>query len=356
MDPEEQKPQAAHVDEKSTSVGTDGGDHPVVDNETGRNLRRIDKRVMPVLCFTYALQYYDKALLSQAAMFGMRADLDMMDGLRYSWASLIFYFGYMAGTYPISLLAQRFPTRCVITAIYLLWGVVVLTTPACKTFEHFMVNRFFLGLIEAGVSPMFMMVVGLRYIHAEQVSRSSWWYSFSGGSLLESPLINYGLGHVSGGKLQPWQYMYFTAGAATLLWGVALWWLFPDTPQLAKGFTDDERKMILERVRRNNAGAENKRFKSYQFFEALADYRLWGVCILSIASCTGSGAVTTFSPIVFNGMGFTVFQSLLLNLPIGALAFICILGSGYIGQRVPNARFHIITISCLPVIIGCCLM
>lgn len=166
------------------------------------------------LCFTYALQYYDKALLSQAAIFGMRADLDMMDGLRYSWASLIFYFGYMAGTYPISLLAQRFPTRWVITAICLLWGAVVMTTPACKTFEHFLVNRFFLGLIEAGVSPMFMMVVGLWYTHAEQVSRSSWWYSFSGGSLLVSPLINYGLGHINGGELQPWQYMYFIAGAA----------------------------------------------------------------------------------------------------------------------------------------------
>lgn len=144
----------------------------------------------------------------------MRADLDMMDGLRYSWASLIFYFGYMLGTYPISLLAQRFPTRWVITAICLRWGVVVLSTPACKTFEHFLVNRFFLGLIEAGVSPMFMLVVGLWYTHAEQVSRSSWWYSFSGGSLLVSPLINYGLGHITGGSLQPWQYMYFIAGAA----------------------------------------------------------------------------------------------------------------------------------------------
>lgn len=114
--------------------------------------------------------------------------------------------------------------------------------------------------------------------------------------------------------------------------------------------------MILERVRANNAGSENKKFKPYQFFEALTDYQLWGICILSIVSCTGSGAVTTFSPIVFNGMGFTVFESLLLNLPIGALAFICILGSGYIGQRVPNARFHVITVSCLPVILGCCLM
>jgi MFS family permease len=262
----------------------------------------------------------------------------------------------MAGTYPVSFLAQRYPTRIVITAITLAWSVVVISTPACKTYQGFLANRFMLGLIEAGVSPIFMLVVGLWYTHAEQVSRSSWWYSFSGGSLLVSPLINYGLGHITGGALRPWQYMYLIAGGATAFWGVALWWLFPDTPQQAKGFTDEERLLLMERVRGNNAGAEDKTFKPYQVVEALKDYQLWAIFVLSMVSCTGSGAVTTFAPIVFNGMGFTIFQSLLLNLPIGALAFICILGSGYLGRHLPNARLHIITVACLPVILGCSLL
>ncbi|KAI9172837.1 Thiamine pathway transporter THI73 [Paramyrothecium foliicola] len=328
-----------------------------IDAESSRKLlKRIDRRVMPVLCFTYALQYYDKALLSQAAIFGLRRDLELEDGLKYSWASLIFYFGYMAGTYPISMLAQKYPIRVIITIITLLWSVVVLTTPACRNYGDFLANRFLLGLIESGVSPIFMLVVGLWYTHAEQVSRSSWWYSFSGGSLLVSPLINYGLGHITGGTLQPWQYMYLIAGGVTAFWGIALWWLFPDTPQNAQGFTEEERIMLLERVRGNNAGAENKTFKPYQVIEALKDYQLWGIAILSTVSCTGSGAVTTFAPIVFNGMGFTVFQSLLLNLPIGALAFICILGSGYLGRHVANARLHIVSSACIPVILGCALL
>ncbi|KAJ4180521.1 hypothetical protein NW767_014385 [Fusarium falciforme] len=213
-----------------------------------------------------------------------------------------------------------------------------------------------LGLIEAGVSPIFMLVVGLWYTHSEQVSRSSWWYSCSGGSLLISPLINYGLGHIKGGALNSWQWMYIIAGLATLIWGIALWWLFPDSPQNAKGFTEAERRLLLERVRGNNAGAEDKHFKSYQFREALFDYRLWGIIILSIVSCTGSGAVTTFGTIVFKDMGFDVFTSLLLNLPIGALAFICILSSGYIGRRVPNSRLYVIVGACVPVIVGCSLI
>jgi len=279
----------------------------------------------------------------------------MQDGLKYSWASLIFYFGYIAGTYPVSLLAQRFSTRIVITVICLLWSVVVLATPACRNYGDFLANRFLLGLIEAGVSPIFMLVVGFWYTHEEQVSRSSWWYSFSGGSLLVSPLINYGMGHIKG-ALAPWKYMYFIAGGVTALWAIALWFLFPDTPQNAKGFTEEERRLLMERVRGNNSGGENTTFKWYQVAEALKDYQLWGICICSMMLCTGSGAVTVFAPIVFNGMGFSVFESLLLNLPIGALAFILILGSGYIGQMVKNSRLHVVSISCLPVILGCCLV
>lgn len=43
-----------------------------------------------------------------------------------------------------------------------------------------------------------------------------------GGSLIISPLINYGLGHVTGGKLSPWQYMYLIAGSVTFVWAILL--------------------------------------------------------------------------------------------------------------------------------------
>lgn len=344
-----------------------------VDAETNKRLlRKIDLRIMPVvctvcqrtlsvadaveLCFTYAVQYYDKATLSQAAIFGLRDDLELNDGLKYSWVSLTFYFGYMVGTYPISVLAQRFRTRVVCTVICILWSVVVVCTPTCTSYSGFLANRFFLGILEAGVSPIFMLVVGIWYTHSEQVMRSGWWYSFSGGSLLVSPLINYGLGHITGGSLHPWQYMYLFAGGVTFFWGVALWWLFPDGPQDAKGFTEEERRMLLERIRANNAGVENNHFRFYQVKEALMDYQFWGIMVLSLVTSTGSGVVTTFGSIVFNGMGFNTFVSLLMNLPIGALAFICILGSAYLGRVLPNARFHVLAASCLPVILGCALL
>lgn len=59
--------------------------------------RKVDWRLMPVLCATYGLQYYDKAMLSQAALFGLIEDLDLGVGNRYSFSAAIFYLGFMAG-------------------------------------------------------------------------------------------------------------------------------------------------------------------------------------------------------------------------------------------------------------------
>lgn len=62
-------------------------------------VRQIDWKIMPVLCVTYALQWYDKAMLSQAALFGLIEDLGLGDGGRYSLSAAIFYLGFMAGEF-----------------------------------------------------------------------------------------------------------------------------------------------------------------------------------------------------------------------------------------------------------------
>ncbi|KAE8310229.1 major facilitator superfamily domain-containing protein [Aspergillus transmontanensis] len=150
--------------------------------------------------------------------------------------------------------------------------------------------------------------------------------------------------------------LFWLHGRLLPAWAIALFFVFPGSPQTAKGFTAEERMLLLERVRANNAGTESQTFKWYQFREVLCSYHFWCIFLLSTLSSTGSGAVTTFGSIIFNGMGFSTFESLLLNIPIGALAFICVLGSGYIGRKYPNARLHTVSASCIPVIVGGCML
>lgn len=55
-----------HQDEAMKVLATYDGEQSWTPEEEKKVRRMIDWRLMPVLCATYGLQYYDKAMLSQA--------------------------------------------------------------------------------------------------------------------------------------------------------------------------------------------------------------------------------------------------------------------------------------------------
>jgi MFS family permease len=101
--------------------------------------------------------YYDKAILGSASLFGMTTDLELqtkdystspptVDTSRLSWATSIFYFGMLAGLYPMTFILQKFNIRTVLGPVVLLWAVVCAATAGVTTWHGLYVQRFFLGL------------------------------------------------------------------------------------------------------------------------------------------------------------------------------------------------------------------
>ncbi|KAF7555560.1 hypothetical protein G7Z17_g2045 [Cylindrodendrum hubeiense] len=83
-------------------------DNELTEDEARALRWKIDLRLMPILCITYALQAIDKNTLSYAAVFGVREEINLQ-GTEYSWISAIFYLGYMVSEFPSNLLLQRLP-------------------------------------------------------------------------------------------------------------------------------------------------------------------------------------------------------------------------------------------------------
>jgi MFS family permease len=115
----------------------------------------------------------------QQALFGLRTDLGLTIGDRYSFSAAIFYLGFIVGSTPAVLLAQRYPIERVCAAIVAVWGVCLMCTAACRNYQGLYAQRFFLGFLESGVSPMFMLVVGGWYKRGEQALRMGIWYCAS---------------------------------------------------------------------------------------------------------------------------------------------------------------------------------
>ncbi|KAF2186120.1 MFS general substrate transporter [Zopfia rhizophila CBS 207.26] len=306
-----------HNDEALKVLAGYRGEETWTEQEENRLRRKIDLKLMPVLCITYGLQYYDKAMLSQAALFGLRTDLELTKSNRYSFSAAVFYLGFIVGAYPAMVLAQRFPIERVASGIVTVWGIYLILTTACHNYYDLSAQRFFLGFLEAGISPMFMLIVGSFYKKNEQALRMGIWYSCTGYVSIISPLINYALGQISG-SMSPWKYMYFFAGALTIAWGILLLFILPPDPIRAKGFDERQRYISVARLRTNNSGVRNTHLKTDQIGELLIDIKFWIIFAIAFLSMNANGPVSTFTPIIIHSFGFSALSSLLLVMPAGA--------------------------------------
>ncbi|KAJ5690689.1 hypothetical protein N7462_005081, partial [Penicillium macrosclerotiorum] len=321
-----------HNDEAIKVLANYNGDETWTDEEEKKLVRRVDWRLMPILCVTYGLQYYDKAMFSQAALFGLRSDLELDIGNRYSFSAAILYLGFIVGTYPAVMLAQRFPIERVASIIITLWGTCLILTPVCFNYQALYTQRFFLGMLESGISPMFMLIVGGWYKKNEQALRMGIWYSCTGYVSIFSPLINYGLGHITG-SLSPWKYMYLVAGAVTIIWGIVLVFLLPSDPIRARGFSERQRYIAVARLRMNNSGVRNTHYKKGQVYELLGDLKFWLIFLTAFLSMIANGPISTFIPIIINSFGFNTLNSLLLVMPQGFLGGTYQLVGPYLAYR-----------------------
>lgn len=68
--------------------------------ESRKVLSKIDRVLMPLLCWVYLIQFADKTSLNYASLMGIREDTHLdPKSQQYSWVSSIFYAGYIFWEY-----------------------------------------------------------------------------------------------------------------------------------------------------------------------------------------------------------------------------------------------------------------
>ena len=271
---------------------------------------------------------------------------------RLSWATSVFYFGMLAGLYPLTYLFQRFHLGRILGAAVVLWGAIAMLTAAVVSFKGLYAQRFFLGFCESIMPTSFMVVVSGYYTQREQTLRQSWWYSATGGWTIIGAALNYGFAHISGGALKRWQYLYLLAGALTVVYG-CFCFLLPNSPVSAWWFSEEERIVAVERLRMGQLGVRCATVKWRQIREAAVDVKVWTLAIMMGAAYTVNGAVSGFGPLIVSTFGYTSYEALLWQMPLGAVCFITILITGFLSLRIPNIRLIMLIACCLPVIAGC---
>jgi MFS family permease len=201
-------------------------------------------------------------------------------------------------------------------------------------------------------------MTGMWYKRDEQVVRMGIWYQGTSIGPAVSSLVSYGFLHYSNSHpdagFKSWQIVFLIFGLLTIVTGICVVLFLPDNPMKAR-LSDAEKVCIIDRVRQNGTGIENKQTKWYQVKEVLTDYRTWLISLVVICTNVPNGAVSSFSSIIVSNFGYDDYQTLLLNLP-GALVSFVSVGIATITAAKFNARSFAIIALIVPTLLGGALM
>ena len=200
----------------------------------------------------------------------------------------------------------------------MLWGFVLAMNCVCHNYASLVALRVLLGVFESVTAPRYDIVDTVKRLHrltlsslviltamwykrSEQVTRMAWWYQGSSVSPVVTSLVSYGFGHWAASdpnlSFKSWQILFLIFGLITIVVGILTFLFLPDIAMSSR-LSQEEKLHIIERVRENQTGIENKHFKWSQFKEVMVDPRTYILSLIVITTNIPNGAVSSFSSII----------------------------------------------------------
>ncbi|RSL84892.1 hypothetical protein CEP51_003651 [Fusarium floridanum] len=305
--------------------------------EDAQILRKIDLYLIPIFLFSYLFQTLDKQALGFSAIMGLEEDLNL-SGSQYSWASSIYYFGYLAFSYPASYLIVKLPLGKLIASACTMWGAVLIASAGSFNASGLLAARFFLGVAEASIAPGLATMVSMWYKKSEQPLRHGVWFMGNVMAGFFSSLLSYAISFIKA-DISPWQILFIIFGSVTMLWGLCLLWLIPDHPITARFLSPEQREKAVIRVATNMTSVKNDAFKMYQLLEGLADIKMWLLVLIMLSSNLANG-LQSFQSIILKGFGFSKVHTYLIQMISTAFQALAVIIATVGSTYIKNSRTY----------------
>jgi hypothetical protein len=112
----------------------------------------------------------------------------------------------------------------------------------------------------------------------------------------------------------------------------------------AKCWSEEDKQLMVERVRSNQTGLQNRKWRKEQFKEALTDPQTLAYCVIAITTTLPTSGLGAFANIIINSLNFTVLQTQLLAMVLGAVIIVILFSSTWLANRKPNRTLLIMGI------------
>ncbi|KAH8879473.1 MFS general substrate transporter [Thozetella sp. PMI_491] len=329
-----------------------------IDNESARSetesydpqlerslVRKYDLYIVPVYMITYMISFIDRVNVGNANVAGLATELHLQ-GSEYNVGVSIFYATYVLFEIPLTILLKMVgPSRMIMIG----WSLVTTFSGFLRNYSGFVVCRLLLGVCESAFFPSLNLYVSMFWKREEIAKRAILLMVSMSLAGAFGGLLAYALTQLNGvGGYSGWRWLFFIEGLISFVFGVASYWLFPDSPETAYFLTPEERRLGKERLR---AQGNYDEFSWTDVKAALTSPICWLSSAIQIAACTQVYSMSTFLPNIVNGLGHTGLETQYLTIPIYITGVFGALAAGYLADRY-QARAPILLTFSLTVVAG----
>ncbi|KAF2738969.1 MFS general substrate transporter [Polyplosphaeria fusca] len=320
------------------------GSSLAVDAETERRLlRKLDLRLIPMICWIYLMNFMDRVNIGNARLYGLESELGM-SGDQYQLAVSILFVTYCLFETPSNLIIKRLQPARYLAGLVFCWGLVATFSAFVNSFAALIACRLLLGTFEAGLFPGILLYQTMFYNKRQISLRNAYFYATSAASGAIGGLVAYGIGAMDNDGAgtagwRAWRWIILINGVPTVLTAFIVPWILPNSPETASFLSEEDRRNLV--LMRESEIGMTKSAQELHKSDVMDGVRDWKIYAWSIAQFCGHSVLYSFSvflPTIIDQMGqWSTAQVQALTVPVyaaGAITYIsCALLSDKIQKR-----------------------
>lgn len=315
-------------------------------DELGRTtVRRVTRRLMPLLGLIYMVAYIDRQNVSYAKL-QMVGDLGLSEAA-YGLGAALFFIGYCLFEVPSNLILERVGARVWFARIMASWGTVTVLLAFTRDATMFYLLRFLLGVAEAGFFPGVLYALTLWYPQAHRARAI-------GLFMLASAVAN-AVGAALGGLLldldgtaglRGWQWVFLATGLPALLLVPVVLHLLPRAPAEARWLTPAQKRWLADVL--DAERAKESATVHANPLRALGDLRVLALCAAYVGFPLAAYGLSYWLPTIVRGFGVSNTVNGALNVIPWILVGIALWAVPRHAAKFRDQRWHIV----VPALIG----